>query len=735
MDHDGILTLLQIPDPAEKKLALKSKLVEPYHLRHALQDSDPHVRAVAASHPALTKELMTEILASDDKDLRHVVLARPDVTEEHLEDMATHPDHALEVSQHPRCNDHIRQIALNHHAVPIDAKLIHSNELNKNIGFLTYPLLGEGKVYTKPMMGYKPPGKDHDPTHIGAVVANYRDNTSTEPHEQKLQAWVQKVKPVPGTKQTQGRLDIPDPYKRFLVASKIDTGKTQAGTESHEAQHTVYARLAHKYGDMASRRVLATTLSKLSPEHRAHIKMLHMANGGVHSVDPDPEETIAYLHNYLQDPTRRNAIHAKLGLVDLASQRDAYDRARKAWHSLRRIGMSMRPEDVGITLHSAQDRMANWVKTLGKRESMPSDQLGFSVSFFEMIAICEFLTQRHLDQQTIRQSIRNADGDGLTGVLSAYGLNDEKGRKAYDSVKFLKLHKNEDILKAPKSIEPLVDPLELTGQLKEAYGNGEVVPVKLGGKHSSGFYMTKDKEGHNWLLKPGSGKKSPAAGVDETKGSQSRREALFSAIAEWMGIKEVQPSSLFLIDGKEIAAIRMWPMDWVNLHKTLAEDPTLPRRALEPYRRTGALFKWSLLDFVTGNPDRHGNNLMVGPEDEGNKVGLIDHGSSMAGPHFDPGNDKDSFVPYYLRVWAGPNFHALKHSEQLVQMPTITGAVEGELREWLEGLDPKELETICYKYGMDPAPLVTRLNEAQSDPMTENVTTHLNALWLESPSA
>lgn len=738
--HDGIMTLLQIPDPAEKKLALKSKHVQPYHLRHALQDSDPSVRAVAAAHPHLTPELMTEILASDDKALRSAVLARPDIDESMLEDMATHPDHAEEVAQHPRCTDQIREIALQHHAVPATAKFVHMQALQKNIGYITYPLLGESKVYTKPMHLKPEQNKNRlqysgSPTSLGSNSGGWLSHTVDDRKgarpDQQAMTGVMLTRPRPGSKETQKRYPDPVPMEQFKTAQKIDTAKTLFSLEGHEGQHSIFARIGQKYGNEAKLRVVATTLSKLSPEHRSHLATLY--SGGGLSEDPmtAPEETIAYLHNYLQDPHFRTHIHKRLGWQHPDQHRRSVEQARKAWQELRRIGMALRPEDVGVNPQSYQDQVSKWLKNLGKRESMPSDQLGFSMSFLELIAICEFLTEREIDSATIRQSIRE-HGDGQTGILAAFGLNSPEGKKAFESVKALKLHKSEDVLKAPKSVVCMDDP-EFTEVIREIYKSGKIEAISLNGKHSSGTYIAKDPEGSNWLLKPGSGKKSPAAGVDETKGSQSRREVVFAAIAKWMGIEEVQPAHLLHVDGREVAAIRMWPMNWTNLHRTMYEEANLPRQALEPYRINGKLFRWAVLDYIAGNPDRHGNNLMVGPAVEGNKIGLIDHGSSMAGAGFDPGHDQDSFVPYYLRVWAGPNFHTLAPEEQLRSMPSLRGAADDSFRQWVESLEPSELERICHDLGMDPTFCLARLGEVQSDPMTENMSVHMNKLWLESP--
>lgn len=711
--HDGIATLLQIPDSTEKSLALKSKHIQPYHLRTALQDSDPHIRKLAALHPKLTKELVREILHSEDKDLRHAVLTRPDLDEEELEIVHNHPEHALEVARHPRTTEALRQKALEHDNVPEGVKKEHQRAMAKSIGHITFPKLGEGQVYTKPMHVTKEQGKARidysgSPPSMASNTGGWLSNSVNDNPDKGL-----------------------SPSNRTMTSVSYPASpKRMHATEDHEAQHSVFARIGQKYGEMAQRRVVATTLSQLPEHYREHIKNLFQATNTGGDILVDPEETIAYLNTYLQDPNHRSKVHAKLGWHDIDTQRRSQETARKAWNHLRRIGHELRPEDVGIDPKDQRKRIDNWLKTLAKRESMPSDQLGFSVSFLEIIAICEFLTHRTVDSATLRQHIRMADGDGQTGILQAFGLNTPEGRKAFEGVKMLRLHKAEDLLKEPKSILEVIDG-DIAEKIRDAYKRKEVQSIALGGKHSSGSYIAKDKDGNDWLLKPGSGKKSPAAGVDETKGSQSRREAVFSRMAKEMGIDEVQPAGLLQIDGKEVAAIKMWPMNWVNLHRTLSQDSSLPRRALEPYRRNGTLFKWSVLDAITANVDRHGNNIMVGPANEGNKIGLIDHGSTMAGPGFDPGHDDNTFVPYYLRVWAGTNFHNMPPDVQLKQMPTIHGEVDQKLREWVEALNEEELAHIITMCGMDSAPALARLAKLKNlMSLTPNASEATNRFWL-----
>lgn len=729
-DHDGIMALLRLPDPVERKLALRSKQVLPYHLRAAMQDTDPEIRKLAATHPALTPELIRETLAGDDKDLKHAILTRQDLDEKHLASVATDPDFAHVVANHPKTTDAIRDMVLSSGA-PHGVKALHSSQLSKSIGFITYPLLGEGSVYTKPMHLNREQGEvrshySSDPGMTGKGTTGWTSGTyadsgdeGLEPHLRQVNSIMYSPKRAPAIPGQEG---------------KMVTGKKLHDTESHEAQHSVFLRIGQKHGNNAQLRVVATTLSRLQPHHRAHIHNLVAAHpaSGTMDIKNQPEEAIAYLQSYLQNPRHRELIHKRLDMHSVADQQQSVQLARKAWNELRRIGNALRPEEVGIVPENASNRMAKWVKRLKKRESNPSDQLGFSVSFIEAITICEFLTGRTLDQKVLRRAVLDAGGDGLTGILKAFGLSDEKGRKAFDSIKSLKLHKSEDALKNPKQITG-IDNDSIAQDLIEAYAENKVTPVTLDGKHSSGAYMMEDADGASWLLKPGSGKKSPAAGVDETQASQSKREAVFSAVAQWMEIEEVQPAHLLNIDGREVAIIKMWPMDFVNLHKTITTDPNLPRRALEPYRRSGQIFKWAVLDFVLGNADRHGNNVMVGPQDEGNKIGLIDHGSSIAGHGFDPGNDEDSFIPYYLRVWAGPNFHTLTPKMQLAQMPSASGEVDESLREWIDALSPEELASILARYGVDPSAVVNRLAEVQSDPMVEKVSDHINRLWLQNP--
>lgn len=701
---DGISALLKLPSVGDRKLALKQRGVQPFHLRMALEDEDPSVRLAAAKHPALTKEIMQEILLGDDRDLKQAIKSRSDL----------HPDLVED---------------------PEETNLI------KNIGALTYPLLGEHTVHTSPMhisTAQKPKrealvGAQTGPSTGGLTSFTANRNSPSAPSENTLSAYAIAREPKAATPVTSQKFNQGSPVKTYQIASKIDANKATEADSNHEAQHVVFARLAQKYGNTARARIVATTLSKLKPELRDHLKSLYHATGTTLN-DPmeDPEEMLAYTHNYLTSPLWREKIHARMGLADVQAQRDSMDKAKVAWKQLRRIGANLKPDEVGVQLKS--NKISDWVKTLQKTESNAVEQLGFNVTFQRLISVAEFLTGRKESMDTMRRALRATDGDPKEAVLLAYNLTSESNRRAFDAIKDLEVHKAQELLRKPKFIQDIYDG-KVASEITQAYKHGRVQAVTLGGKHSGGSYIASDSEGHNWLLKPGSGKLSPAAGVkDQPEISESRREAAFSDLARLFGIPEVPEARLLIVDGKEVAGIKMCPLDWLNLHKTMDERnmPNLATTALEHYRRNGELFKWACLDYVGGNGDRHGNNILVGSAEEGHPIGLIDHGSAWAGDGFDPAHDQDSFIPYYLRAWGDGNFHLSSKEDQMKRMPKVSGIINEQLHEWIKSIHPADVEKVAVKYGINPHPALKRLEKIQAL-SKEHFSTELCKLWLGEP--
>jgi hypothetical protein len=127
------------------------------------------------------------------------------------------------------------------------------------------------------------------------------------------------------------------------------------------------------------------------------------------------------------------------------------------------------------------------------------------------------------------------------------------------------------------------------------------------------------------------------------------------------------------------------------------------------------------MDWVFGNPDRHGGNVM-GNRKNG-QVMLIDHGTSFADESFSPGTDSSSFVPYYLRALCNPpmpssEFDKLSVEQRMAAMPRLDEAARAKVSEWVKQLKPTELIKKLQKYDIDPGPSLKRLHALQHAALT-----------------
>lgn len=218
--------------------------------------------------------------------------------------------------------------------------------------------------------------------------------------------------------------------------------------------------------------------------------------------------------------------------------------------------------------------------------------------------------------------------------------------------------------------------------VQKAFAKHLVYEVHLGGKHSSGAAVAYDESRDEfWLLKPGSGKMSPSGGVRDTDVSQTRREVAFSQAAHAMpGLEEFVPvTKLLLLDGMEVACIQVLPQDYVPMQKT--KDAV---KILETYVRSGDLYRWALLDMVLGNPDRHSGNIML--TDSG-QAALIDHGSALAGPNFNPSMDPKSFIPAYLRIFKTLDWRTATPEQKLRAFPIPTQDEQELFKTWIQSAD------------------------------------------------
>ena len=269
--------------------------------------------------------------------------------------------------------------------------------------------------------------------------------------------------------------------------------------------------------------------------------------------------------------------------------------------------------------------------------------------------------------------------------------------------------------------------ISVADAVQRAANKGYINSIKLNGKHSKGTMLAQDPQTKKtYLLKPGSGRNSPAKGVSETLATQSEREAAFWHVADAWGIGDAFPrADLILINNHQTAVMELLGIKFSNFGSKKREDPALPARILEPYRQNATLFKWSLIDYVLGNPDRHSQNMMVDPEER--RIKLIDHGSALAGESFDPATDDNSFIPFYLRAWTNRKFKDMKTEERLRFMPGLDRRAEQLFDQWVADISDDKMVTILQDYHINPQPCYSRLSMVRAMPGPKWLV--LNKMW------
>lgn len=449
-------------------------------------------------------------------------------------------------------------------------------------------------------------------------------------------------------------------------------------------------------------------------------------------------------HQHLRDKGQHGAqihIHAtktKARLSRLDSKRDVPGHFKTTYQQVPER-MEMKPAKYGElktqtndmmhgdetykgTLRKFEELASEWLRkssNLGMEDSdteTAHDMLGFNPFVHSAFEAARFMASGPvLSIDVMRRALWNQDGNLEKAALEAYGFDpsDENLATLRSVMGMTGIAKSEEAQWTPKEIKASVAGSEEAAEgVKRAYASSSVHPVKLGGKHSKGSLLAKDPEAQIvYLLKPGSGGQSPASGADQDSSSQSAREACFYEVADHLGLGQYVPkASMILMDDQQVAAIHLLPFSYKNLEKKRHTDAPLVMRTLNTYLRLGILHRWAVLDFILGNPDRHGQNIMISKE---GKLMLIDHGSAFAGSDFDPAYDQNSFIPYYLRAWTPEkvNFNRLTRQEKLKYMPVLAKDAKDAFLSWIRGLHEHVIEETLTKYGIDPGPALYRLGQ------------------------
>jgi hypothetical protein len=364
-------------------------------------------------------------------------------------------------------------------------------------------------------------------------------------------------------------------------------------------------------------------------------------------------------------------------------------------------------------------------------DEVVASMLGHNYKLFAALDAVKFLAGgAPADGQKVRQALWQADGDPEEAALLAYGLEpSEANLAALRGIQGLSKAEQEPV--EPMEVQPGHPDANTTAEeVDQAFRDRFVLPIKLGGKHSAGSMLARDQaSGNTWLLKPGSGGQTPAAGAKQDPSTQSRREAAFYHMADAWHLADFVPhTDLLIINGREYAAMHLLPWSYKGMDKLKAKDPQAGRAILGDYLKRGLLHRWAVLDFVLGNPDRHAGNLMVRDGD----VKLIDHGSAFAGTAFDPAHDENSFTPFYLRAWADGKFSTMAPEAKLKVMPRLDHQTEENLKGWIDGLHVEDLDRVLLRYGVDPEPAKARLAQLKAQVAGQPADEAINKLWVQT---
>jgi hypothetical protein len=221
--------------------------------------------------------------------------------------------------------------------------------LRKDIGYVTFPKLGVDRVPTKP---YIAPNKTalgnkmlqaqaaalHTYSQKPAKVVRIRAEDAMEPGTGFVTSADMAPKVVG---YSQGAIE---PQRRYVFGAVVGGKKHGVvGTSAHEAQHTVFADIGLKHGNVFRRRVADHLIGKLTNDDRDVLNDMMSVSG--YDTYADPEEGITTHQNYLLDPKWREHVHSTLGL-DSIKARHMHNTLKRTWKKLRAHAALLTPDEI-----------------------------------------------------------------------------------------------------------------------------------------------------------------------------------------------------------------------------------------------------------------------------------------------------------------------------------------------------------------------------------------------------
>lgn len=706
-EEDEVMRMLALPNRDERKMALKLATVNDKHLLRAFYDEDPEVRHAALNHPAMSHEsLMGLMHMPQSENLKLLAMNHPLFNREHL--AALYDAHASNLP--PAIQD---AIIAHDKLYPELISRMHEN------GHATRALIARADtpehVIRNTIEKHFIPGADQRGPHRYLVIEALK-------HAHAPSDLVEKA------------LREGDEGLKFAAVASPGMPKNAAEDilkQGHVKAGNPMIRAALVRSPFATERHLDLGVNDLHPLVRAAV--FQTKSPLLNSKHVDRAIELGHLHDIVmalkspaatQEHIHKLAQHKNPEISKLYTSY-ANKSALKKWEA----GLNQWKNNSLTKSNLFKDDV---------NSEIVHDMLGYNHHLMSTFDAAKFLIAGHtptLDQA--RKALWEHDGDAEKAALAAHGLDVSEGNlRALRAVRDLRHHKkNEPVVATAQSVVAGTPEAQKAAEsVERAFKDRFVFPVKLGGKHSDGSLLARDTSGsETYLLKPGSGGISPAAGDHDDPVSQSRREAVFWHVADYWGLGDYLPeTNLVIVDGHEYACMKLLPWKYKTLDKLNKNDSSVGQKVLAPYLKSGTLHKWAVLDYVLGNPDRHANNVMADATGDTPQadVKLIDHGSALAGDNFDPANDQNSFVPYYLRAWVIGPFNTLTVEQKLKVMPRVDDHVADELHAWVSELHAHELQAHLLRYGVDPEPSLARLAKLKMLISEQPVDLAINRLWV-----
>lgn len=234
---------------------------------------------------------------------------------------------------------------------------------------------------------------------------------------------------------------------------------------------------------------------------------------------------------------------------------------------------------------------------------------------------------------------------------------------------------------------------------------------------------------NSWLIKV-EPTNSPAVRSAKA-GLQTVKEAAFhDAASKAFGLQEFLPRVVLGEVKKHgepwpCAAIKMFDPSYVAMSQMYKTNKQEVMSVLHPLLRNGMLHKLGAMYYILGEADGHGQNVLTNGKD----MKLIDHGTSLADASFNPPQDDNIYIPYFLR--AGRVRDRMPAEEKYLNMPKVNDIkVETDLKHWILNIPGDVIHTVLEAYGIDSTPILQRLDKMK-EMMAQ--TTHpddvVNKLW------